>query len=160
MITKEYLDENYYYALGFLFDKKTNKPIGTIDNSRSQPYLRVKINRKHYYVHRLIFLLLKGYLPKLIDHKDRNSLNNMENNLRDLSHSKNLINKGLRKDNTSGFVGITWHKKARKYEARIKHNKQEIYLGLFNDIEEAIKIRQIYENKILNHNTTQFVENE
>ena len=50
-----------------------------------------------YRAHRLAFLYMKGYIPKLIDHKDRNGLNNKWNNLREANKSTNGADKSLRK---------------------------------------------------------------
>jgi len=94
---------------------------------------------------------MKGYLPELVDHKDRNGLNNNIDNLRDLSHSLNHLNADVRSDNTSGHTGVRWNKKAKKWIARIHHQGKEHHLGCFDTIEEAIKARE-------DRNTTLFKE--
>ena len=44
--------------------------------------------------------------------------------------------------NTSGRRGVCWHKKQRKWVARIKFKGRIINLGSFSDFEEAVKARQ------------------
>jgi len=71
------------------------------------------------------------------DHIDRNPLNNQKKNLRTVTSSQNKMNKGKRKDNTSGYKGITWNKKAHKWQAQIELNGKGIYLGLYSNIQGA-----------------------
>ncbi len=42
---------------------------------------------------------------------------------------------------TSGFRGVSFSKPAKKYEARICHNRQSFYLGLFETAVEAAQVR-------------------
>lgn len=158
MITLEYLRENYIVKGRLLLTKYREFEVGTIDYSRSSPYKRVKMHGEMWYVHRLIFWMINGYLPPLVDHKDRDTLNNDPSNLRDLNHNQNLINAKLRKDNSSGFKGIRWHTKAKKWEARIGYKGVSHYLGLYDNLEDAIKSRKIMEDKFMNPETTLFAE--
>lgn len=75
---------------------------------------------------------------------------NRKSNLRVATNSENNINQRVRKDNTSGIKGVNWDDKKQKWISRISVNKKRIYLGAFDDIEEAIKIRKEYENKYHN----------
>ena len=50
------------------------------------------------FMHRLI---MNNPVNMEIDHKDENKLNNQRYNLRLATHSQNMINKKIRKDNTS-----------------------------------------------------------
>lgn len=73
-----------------------------------------------------------------IDHIDGNRLNNQRSNLRFANSSQNKCNRGPRKDCKSGFKGVSWHKQLNKWTARIQTNKKNVYLGVFNDIKDAI----------------------
>ena len=44
--------------------------------------------------------------------------------------------------NTSGRVGVAWHKDKQIYQARIRVNSVEYHLGQFKNIEDAIAIRK------------------
>jgi hypothetical protein len=54
-----------------------------------------------------------------MDHKDRDRSNNRFSNLRLATTSQNQANVGLRKDNISGFKGVSWEKAQNKWRATI-----------------------------------------
>lgn len=72
-----------------------------------------------------------------IDHRDGNGLNNRRSNLRVATSSQNKQNQGIRADNTSGFKGVTWVKRDRKWQARIEVGGKRRFLGLFKTPEAA-----------------------
>lgn len=76
-----------------------------------------------------------------VDHKDRNGLNNTRSNIRLATRSDNQSNRSRFKNNTSGFIGVAWHKATGKWQARINVGKKLIHLGLFDDPAEAARIR-------------------
>lgn len=81
-------------------------------------------------------LNLKGY-----DHKNRNPLDNRKENLRYATQHENTMNKSIQTNNTSGIIGVGWVKKLQKWRARITYNGESIYLGVFDNKEDAIKAR-------------------
>ena len=83
-----------------------------------------------------IILGFKGY-----DHIDRNRLNNIKSNLRPATPTENTRNKSRQKNNTSGFIGLSWNKKREKWETYIKTDDKVIKLGYFENKIDAIKIR-------------------
>jgi len=105
-------------------------------------------NRKHKnkMVHRL---MAQMFLPDFddnlfVDHIDRNKLNNCISNLRMVTHQQNLINRTKQVNNTSGYKGICWCKRDKKWVAHIKYNQKQIHIGNFDDIEDA---RETYNSK-------------
>lgn len=72
-----------------------------------------------------------------VDHKNRNGLDNTRGNLRIATRSENMRNSRRRKDNKSGFKGVSFHRDRRKWTAHIMLNKKSMYLGLFTTPEEA-----------------------
>ena len=54
------------------------------------------------------------------------------------------INQRIQKNNTSGYVGVSWHKGNNKWVAKIKVIKVGINLGYFNSKEEAVQARNNY----------------
>lgn len=52
-----------------------------------------------------------------------------------------------RKDNTSGYKGISWNKNAQKWQVEIKIRGEKIYLGRYDNKENAIKARKEAEEK-------------
>lgn len=96
-------------------------------------------------VHRLFFYWRNLYLPRLVDHKDRNRFNNNIENLRDLSHSENGRNTNKRKKTSSKYKGVSWNKESKKWESKLMLNRKSLFLGYFNDEDDA---GQRYNNKI------------
>lgn len=81
-----------------------------------------------FYMHRII-LNAPSDIP--VDHADGNGLNNQKSNIRLCSHSENMRNTKMFKNNTSGFKGVSWHKRSNKWRAVIKVNAKHKHLGLF-----------------------------
>ena len=75
-----------------------------------------------------------------VDHKDGNGLNNVRTNLRVCSHTQNLQNRKLNKNNKIGFKGVSIIKSKRNpYKASINVNGKAIRLGCFPTPELAHK---------------------
>jgi len=90
-------------------------------------------------MHRLIMKAKKG---EMIDHINRDSLDNRRSNLRFCTASQNGMNSKLRCDNTSGVRGVRCRKeRGGKWEARISFQKKIYVLGLVNKKQDAIKMR-------------------
>lgn len=86
------------------------------------------------------YILLSRYLidcpnDKVVDHLDKNTLNNMKSNLLITNTFCNNLNKD---NNTSGCIGVTWDKSKNKWVVSICGK----YLGRYNTIEEAIEVRK------------------
>lgn len=69
----------------------------------------------------------------LTDHINRDTLDNRRCNLRSVTHMESAVNRKTPISNTSGFVGVVFNKKDRKFRGVIQHNKQKIHLGMFSD---------------------------
>ena len=74
---------------------------------------------------------------RMVDHRDRNPLINQRHNLRVCSNGNNCKNSGKPKNNTSGYKGVSANGKG--WQARIKANRKEIYIGTFKDIADAAR---------------------
>lgn len=97
----------------------------------------VNIKGRPHYAHRLIWAIVYGEYVQYIDHIDLNPSNNKLSNLRACTKSQNQHNRGLSKNNSSGFKGVSWHSQRKKWTARITVNWKNIYLGLYDTQEEA-----------------------
>lgn len=71
------------------------------------------------------------------DHINRNRLDNRRGNLRAVVRSQNIYNSSKRKDNTSGYKGVSWHRRHKKWYSTIMLNGKHHYLGQFDDKVEA-----------------------
>lgn len=90
-------------------------------------YFRVSMNGKFYYVHQIAFVIMKGYLPKEIDHRDKNKKNNKWKNLREANDSQNSSNVFKRIINKSGLKGVSWAKSNNCWRMDITYNKVRYY---------------------------------
>ena len=88
-------------------------------------------------MHRMIMKPPKGVE---IDHIDGNRLNNQKSNLRFATSSQNKINRGARKDNKSGYKGVSWHKQRNCWAVRLMINGKYQHLGLFQDKHKAAQV--------------------
>jgi len=72
-----------------------------------------------------------------VDHRDNNKQNNHIDNLRWATNIENCQNAKLRKNNTSGYKGVSWHERNGKWMARINIDGNTIRLGYYDTKEEA-----------------------
>jgi|SRR6266498_3323601 len=87
-------------------------------------------------MHRELTGVLQG---QDVDHKNRNTLDNHQENLRVCSRSQNCANQKKRSTNTSGFKGVNWKQweNCGAWCARISVGMKRIHLGYFSTAEEA-----------------------
>jgi len=87
-------------------------------------------------MHRMILNATKGIL---VDHKNHDTLDNRRVNLRLATRTQNAANKKIPSNNTSGFKGVSWHKRNKKFRASVMLSYKEIHLGYFDDPKEGAK---------------------
>ena len=111
---------------------------------KDEGYIKIWIDNKGYKAHRLAWFYMTGEWPECeIDHKNTIRHDNRWDNLRKSSHGQNQHNRSRNRNNTSGYKGINFNKAANKWMVRVMLNKKSIYLGIYDTMEEAIKIRQL-----------------
>lgn len=106
-------------------------------------YRRIMLYRKRYKAHRLAWLLYYSEDPgdRQIDHIDGNRSNNAISNLRICLQHENSANVRIKKNNTSGTPGVSYHKKTGKWRAYIMRHRKQHYLGLFSRLKDAVEAR-------------------
>ena len=139
-ISVEQLRNKFEYNkdTGYLI-RKTGYMAGKIVGYKSKRgYLVVSIGgtNKRYYVHRLAFIIVTGIEPKLLDHINRDKIDNRWCNLRETTKSINTINSRRKISSSSGYKGI-YILPSGNFNVKIL----KINIGTFNDIEEAIIAR-------------------
>lgn len=90
--------------------------------------------RRMVYMHRVIMGAPKGLL---VDHKDGDPLHNFRSNLRLATKQQNAFNCGPRSNNTSGFKGVSWERRKKRWIAQIFVKRNNTYLGMYVTKEEA-----------------------
>lgn len=81
-----------------------------------------------------------------IDHINQDKLNNLQVNLRYLTHGNNMRNK--KTWSKSGFMGVHWKASHKKWCSEIRVNKKLKFLGLFNDPQEASSVYLVARKEI------------
>ena len=107
---------------------------------RGQVTVTFEGKTKNYRLHRIAWLLYYGSWPKgLLDHINNNPSDNRIVNLRECSHTENMKNQGLRKDNSTGYKGVCYRpsKSGGRYTAQIYHNNKLRYIGSYRTAEQA-----------------------
>lgn len=114
------------------------------------PHYGVKINQVKFPAHRIVYALHTGVdpWPREVDHIDRDPTNNHPSNLRVATRSQNASNKGRQSNNKSGHRGVTFCKRTGKWMAQIGLNSKTIFLGRFQNIEEAVQVRAAAELRL------------
>jgi hypothetical protein len=142
--------------LHFLFDyspttgqftrkvKIKNQPIGTLVGTQGTGgYLRCSVDGEMYSVHRLVWLYVRGVWPTgQIDHINHITSDNRIANLRDVSCAQNHQNRARKTKSASGYLGVTWHKRDKRWQAQIEVNGKTTHLGVFQDLAAAIAARR------------------
>jgi hypothetical protein len=93
-------------------------------------------------LHRVIYEMEHGPIPpdKIIDHIDRNTLNNAKENLRAVTPHQSGCNRGKQANNTSGYIGVCWDKSNNKWKAYIREkNGKNRHIGRYDTAEEAAR---------------------
>lgn len=98
--------------------------------------------RDRMYAHRMAWLLTYGDWPKKhIDHINGYPSDNRLSNLREVNNQENHKNMKQHIGNSSGYTGVYWNKRAKKWQAYICVDGKQQYLGVFTDIDEAAQAR-------------------
>lgn len=100
---------------------------------------QVKLFGLRYYYHRVIWTMYNGQIPDgmYVDHVDCDPSNNRLENLRLATSSQNQHNRSKNRRSASGFKGVTWNSRAKKWRARIRLNGKPTHLGYYHTPKEA-----------------------
>ena len=118
-------DEDWFKIWTFTWDFSTSGYAQT---------QRIKNKKKTaYFMHKLIM----GNPSCKVDHIDHDKLNNQKFNLRLATSTQNNAN---RLPNTCKLTkGVTWDKSRSKWQAQIRVNGVQIYLGRYVDVNDAMR---------------------
>ncbi len=91
---------------------------------------------KYIRLHRFI---LQPNKNELIDHKNRNPLDNRKCNLRIADKSTNAMNREAQSNSSTGYKGITWDKQKKRWRTYASKKGKQYHLGFYKTIDEAIE---------------------
>lgn len=158
-LTQQQVQSLFDYREGKLFWKHSHAR-GKIKEGQeagclsSRGYHRVMIGYKEYPTHRIIFLFHHGYVPKVIDHINNDSLDNRIENLREASYQTNMYNRRIGLNNKSGCKNVSWNAKSEKWQVHIRCDKKR-YCWYTKDFELAELIaheaRSLYHGEFAKH---------
>jgi hypothetical protein len=84
----------------------------------------------------------------LVDHHDRNELNNVRLNLREATRSQNNTNRVASTKIQSGAKGVYRAEQGRPWQVKLRSNGKNIYVGRFDTLEQA---KAAYQKAALHH---------
>jgi MoaA/NifB/PqqE/SkfB family radical SAM enzyme len=113
-------------------------------NSGQISRLGGRVLNKNYTAHRIVWLIYYGEWPKNhIDHINQDPTDNRIKNLRDVTQAENNKNRTLQTNSTTGYSGVRFYKRYRKYCAEISINYIKKHLGYYDTVEEAAAVRAV-----------------
>jgi hypothetical protein len=127
---------------------KVGAVAGALDG-RKRGYIEIRIRGYLHKAHRLAFLYMTGEMPSSgVDHINGIYGDNRFCNLRIADQSVNCRNMSMRKDNTSGAVGVSWDPRKGKWYVRISTaaNRPK-FCGYFHTLIDAVAHRKRLERK-------------
>lgn len=106
-------------------------------------YVKTKINGKSEFLSRLVLHVEHQSRSVFVDHISGDTRDNRRSNLRVCNQAENAKNRKLNKTNKSGYKGVSFHSKLKKYRADIRSgHKKTIYLGCY---ETALQAAEAYD---------------
>lgn len=97
-------------------------------------YVARRVNGEIVFLHRLLANVPAGMW---VDHINGNKLDNRRCNLRAVTPQQNCQNRKKAAGRSSKYIGVTFHKVARKWQAHIRLDGHLKYIGLFDKEEDA-----------------------
>jgi hypothetical protein len=92
--------------------------------------------KKQIYMHREIMRPPPGMI---VDHKNRNKLDNTRENLRVCTHKENARNRCKPHGSASRFIGVGYDRKRQRWYASLYADSKPIWLGYFDDELQAAR---------------------
>lgn len=116
------------------------KPAFTADDGSG--YLVGAIFGQRHNSHRVIWAMVYGEWPEMVDHINGDRKDNRLVNLRSVSPGENARNSAISKLNRTGVAGVAWRTRDAKWRAHIGFKRKHIHLGYFENFEDAVSARK------------------
>lgn len=121
-----------------VYDPETGKFWREAGCVSTNGYRQIWFRGRQCMEHRVAWFLHYGEWPKNhVDHINGNRSDNRIVNLRLATNAENLRNRSKPKNNVSGFKGVSWIERYQKWQATIKFDGKNKFLGRFDTREDA-----------------------
>lgn len=103
---------------------------------------KISFQGKSYNRARIMWILYNGTIPSGmdIDHINRNYSDDMIENLRCATKTQNQYNRGIKSNNSSGYIGVHWCETYKKWKAQISINGKKKSLGYYTTPQQASSV--------------------
>lgn len=96
----------------------------------------------HHLAHRVAWAISHGAWPaEDTDHINGVRDDNRLQNLRAVPRQENCRNSAVRRDNSSGVLGVSWSTRDKKWRAQIRVGGRQLCLGYFSTLDAAAESR-------------------
>jgi len=126
--------EKFTLVDGIDFDRLKNIPWFLSGTGYAVGFMSVGSRPRLVYLHRFLMNAQPG---QLVDHINGDALDNRRENLRLATARQNVQNKCVSPLSATGLKGVGWHKRRRKFHARIQLQGVRVHLGYFEDARSA-----------------------
>ena len=104
-----------------------------------------RIDDRSALAHRIIWELVTGRVPELLDHINGDRMDNRLCNLREATPTLSSSNRGFTHRNKSGVIGVFWNSGRKCWQGQISMNGHQYHLGVFKTKDEAKAARKAAE---------------
>lgn len=148
--TADYLRNILHYApdtgiFTWLITANSNKALaGSLAGClHDNGYRYIGIKSRIILASTLAWHYMTGEWPtQIVDHINRQRSDDRWDNLRLVTNSQNQFNKSMSRNNTSGYKGVSWMTCKNGWQAHIHFHRKQKNLGVFANIEDAIRARK------------------
>jgi hypothetical protein len=138
LLTNEKVDKKYRYAIVDAddFAKLAKYSWQLLESKSGKFYAGWDYGTRVMRMHRIVTDAGRG---EIVDHKNRNGLDNTKRNLRFVTYAQNNCNRIVKKGDSSKYRGLHYCQDRKKWRVSVSFNRKRKYLGYFRDEIEAAK---------------------
>lgn len=147
------LNRTIFHPRGNLNLKESILKYSKNKNGYHQVVLQKNGDKKSFKIHRLVAIEFVNNPNNLeeVNHKDNDKSNNQDDNIEWTTTRENTCHRSIQSNNGKP-IGVSWDKTRNKWSSSIRIGKKRIFLGRFDNLQDAYAARVTYEanNYIIN----------